>query len=76
MGLMSCVMSLMLHVAMLPVTCHRTLMPTATATDPPSPNSPTMPRRLVCKDPKPEIFKKHKNYLNGKGQKPLKVWQY
>ena len=31
-----------------PVTCHKSLTPTATALDPPSANSPTMPSRMVC----------------------------
>ena len=33
-----------------PFTCHLSLMPTDTATDPTLVNSPTMHRRLVCKD--------------------------
>ena len=33
------------------VTCQLSPTPTATATDPPPSNSPTMHSRLVCKDP-------------------------
>ena len=44
-----CVTCHMLHVTchMSRVTCHLSLRPTATATDPPSANSPTMHSRLV-----------------------------
>ena len=35
-----------------PVTCHMSLMPTATATDSPAANSPTIHKWLVCKDQK------------------------
>ena len=40
-----------------PVTYQLSLMPTATVTDPPLANSPTMHIRLVHKEPKPS-FKK------------------
>ena len=40
--------NVMCHVS--PVTCHMSLRPTATATDPPTANSPTIHSRLVCKD--------------------------
>ena len=54
------------------VTCHLSLTPTATATDPPA-NSPIMHSRLVCEDPnilirqkifemaKPKTFKGYAN---------------
>ena len=35
-----------------PVTCHMSLMPTATFTDPPPANFPNIHIRLVSKDPK------------------------
>ena len=35
---------------MSPVSCHLSLTPTVTATDPPPANSPTMHSSLVCKD--------------------------
>ena len=54
-----------------PVTCHLSLMPKATATDPPPANSPAMHRRMVGKDQK--MFNKNinkkdkeKNMLNSK----------
>ena len=58
-----------LHVTwhMPPVACHLSIMPPATATDPA--NSPTMHRRLVCKDPKIQKISEQKKLsqpLNGK----------
>ena len=42
-----------------PVTCHLSLTLTATATDPPPANSPSMYSKLVRKDPKThKIFQK------------------
>ena len=43
------------------VTCHLSLTPTATVTDPPPTNYPTVDGRLVCKDPKTD-----KKYSNAK----------
>ena len=37
---------------MLRVTCHRSLMSTATATDPPTATTPTMHSKLIKKDQK------------------------
>ena len=45
------------------VTCHLSLMATATAKDPPPANSPIMNSRLVCKDPKTQKQFKHKKSL-------------
>ena len=42
------------------VTCHMLLMPTATATDPPRANSPTVLSRVVGKYPKKKNFEKRK----------------
>ena len=39
---------------MLCVTCHKSLMQTATATDPTPANSPTMHNRFLCKDQQPK----------------------
>ena len=50
------------------VTCHLSLTPTATATDPPPANSPIMHNRLVCKEPK--------LYKNLKYKKIFKTWRY
>ena len=44
-----------------PVTCQLSLTPTATATDPPSANSPSMHRKLVCKDQKPKNIQTQKS---------------
>ena len=38
-----------------PVTCHFSLTPTATATDPPTANFPIMHSRLVCKEPQTHL---------------------
>ena len=51
------------------VTCHLLLTPTATATDPPPANSPTMHSRLVHQDKKvcfwePSLLPKNKFSLN------------
>ena len=50
----SCTMYHVTHVACRrsPVICHLSLMPKATATDPPPANSPTMHSRMVGKDQK------------------------
>ena len=62
---------------MLTLTYHRSLTPTATATDPPPAKFPTIQSRLVCKDPttkkyfKTQIIMKMANI-----QKPLEVCQY
>ena len=50
----SCTMYPVTHVAFCrsPVICHLSLMPKATATDPPPANSPTMHSRMVGKDQK------------------------
>ena len=44
-----------------PVTCHMSLMPTATAKDPPPVNSPTMHSRMVLEEKKKEkwVIKDH-----------------
>ena len=39
------------------VVCHMSLTQTATATDPPPANSPTMHNRMGCKDPKSTFFR-------------------
>ena len=48
---------------MSPGTCQMSLTPTATATEPPPANSPTMDCRLVRKDQKPNKIAKYKNSI-------------
>ena len=68
----SCVMLLVSH-----VTCHLSLTPTATATDPPPANSPIMHSRLVGKEPKiPKKFKTQIITKTTKTKKGLEVCQY
>ena len=50
------------------VTCHLSLRPTATATDPPPANSHIMHSRLVPKDPKTKS-QKRENYQNNEKSK-------
>ena len=50
------------------VLCHLSQTPTATATDPPTANSPIMHSRLVLKDPKTQKNAKLKKNLNNKNQ--------
>ena len=47
-----------------PINCHLSLTPSATVTDPPPTNSPTMHSRLVCKDQKKTKTKNPNNYKN------------
>ena len=66
----SCVVYIVSHFA-----CHLSLMPTARAKDPLPDNSPIMPSRLVCKDPKPEE-KKKKHIIKTKSHKRQEECQY
>ena len=51
-------------------TCHLSLMPTATATNPPTANSPIIHSRLVCNEEKKQKkFKTQKNLQNGNNWK-------
>ena len=50
-----------------PIKCHLSLMPTATATDPPPPKSPTMHSMLVCQDRTQQLKKNVKTHLFKKG---------
>ena len=50
-------------------TCHLSLTLTATDTDPPPANSPTMHRRLICQEEEKDIRTAHT-------QKLLEVCQY
>ena len=57
------------HVSHVTCQCHLSLTPTATVTDPPPANSPTMPSMLICKDPKTQkINLNTKNHGNCKNK--------
>ena len=51
------------------VACHLSLLPTATATDPPPADSPTMHNRLVLKDQTTQTIKNSKSHQNRKTTK-------
>ena len=58
------------------VLCHLSQTPTATATDPPTANSPIMHSRLVLKDPKTQKNAKLKKNLNNKTKTCVEVILY
>ena len=68
---MSCVMWDLSH-----VTCDLSLTSTATATDPPPANSPTMHSWLVCRAPNNKKCKTKKSLKPQNGKTSLEVCQY
>ena len=64
-------------VHLLHVNCHLSLTPTATATDPPPANSPTMHSWLVFKDPKYQQKNQNpKDHQNGPRKTRVPVSQH